>query len=166
MKDRQIKIYGFDRGSIAGGVIASEDLESKTIALPDCFFVQAYECYSGITTVDVDFITGIIKVVPPKDEEDAEIEFTEGLKLGDDTFKGWIATTAGMKAESNQRKCETIFIREDIYKFTQESLKSFHVNWLPWPLCTIIAHCPIFLWKVCEIRTPYFIWNIYFEVLV
>jgi hypothetical protein len=56
----------------------------------------------------------------PKNEEDAKKEFIEGLKLGDDTYKGWIATTAGMKVESKQGKCETIFVREDIYSFTQE----------------------------------------------
>jgi len=37
--------------------------------LPDCFFVQAYECYSGTTLADGDFITGIIKVVLPKNEK-------------------------------------------------------------------------------------------------
>ena len=120
VKERQIKIYGFDRDGIADGVISSEDLESRIITLPDCFFVQAYECYSGKTLVDGDFIKGIIKVVLPKNEEDAKKEFMEGLKLGDDTYKGWIATTAGMKVESKQGKCETIFVREDIFDFTQE----------------------------------------------
>lgn len=120
MKERQIKIYGFDRDSISDGVISSEDLESRIITLPDCFFVKAYECYSGTTLSDGDFITGIIKVVLPKDEEDAKKEFMEGLKLGDDTYKGWIATTSGMKVESKQGKCETIFVREDIYDFTKE----------------------------------------------
>lgn len=56
----------------------------------------------------------------PKNEEDAKKEFMGGLKLGDDTYKGWIATTAGMKVESKQGKCETIFVREDIFDFTQE----------------------------------------------
>lgn len=81
VKERQIKIYGFDRDSISDGVISSEDLESRIITLPDCFFVQAYECYSGKTLVDGDFIKGIIKVVLPKSEEDAKKEFIEGLKL-------------------------------------------------------------------------------------
>lgn len=131
MKERQIKIYGFDRESISDGVISSEDLESRIVTLPDCFFVQAYECYSQKTLVDGDFIKGIIKVVLPKVEEDAKKEFIEGLTLGDDTYKGWIATTSGMKVESKQGKCETIFVREDIYNFTQEfedliSLKKFN----------------------------------------
>ncbi len=120
VKERQIKIYGFDRDSISEGVINSDDLENRIVTLPDCFFVQAYECYSGTILADGDFITGIIKVVLPKDEEDAKKEFMEGLKLGDDTYKGWIATTGGMKVESKQGKCETIFVREDIYDFTKE----------------------------------------------
>jgi hypothetical protein len=120
VKERQIKIYGFDRVSIEDGVISSEDLESRIVTLPDCFFIQAYECYSGTTLADGDFIAGIIKVVLPKDEDDAKKEFMEGLKLGDDTYKGWISTTGGMKTESKQGKCETIFVREDIYEFTKE----------------------------------------------
>ncbi len=120
VKERQIKIYGFDRDSISEGIISSEELESRIVTLPDCFFVQAYECYSGITLSDGDLITGIIKAVLPKNEEDAKKEFMEGLKLGNDTYKGWIATTGGMKVESKHGKCETIFIREDIYDFTNE----------------------------------------------
>lgn len=120
VKERQIKIYGFDRDSISEGVISSDDLENRIVTLPDCFFVQAYECYSGIILTDGDFINGIIKVVLPKDEEDAKKEFMEGLKLGDDIYEGWIATTGGMKVESKQGKCETIFVREDIYDFTKE----------------------------------------------
>lgn len=69
MKERQIKIYGIDRDSIYDGVIRSEDLENRIVTLPDCFFVQAYECYSGTTLADGDFITGIIKVVLPKNEK-------------------------------------------------------------------------------------------------
>ncbi len=120
MKERQIKIYGFDRDSISEGVISSEELENRIVTLPDCFFVQAYECYTGTILSDGDFISEIIKVVLPKDEEEAKKEFMEGLKLGDDTYKGWIATTGGMKVESKQGKCETIFVREDIYEFTKE----------------------------------------------
>ena len=120
MKERQIKIYGFDKDSISEGVISSEELESRIVTLPDCFFVQAYECYSGITLSDGDLITGIIKVVLSKDEEEAKKEFMEGLKFGDGTYKGWIAPTGGMKDESKHGKCETIFIREDIYDFTKE----------------------------------------------
>jgi hypothetical protein len=33
VKERQIKIYGFDRDSISDGVISSEDLESRIITL-------------------------------------------------------------------------------------------------------------------------------------
>ena len=33
MKERQIKIYGFDRDSISDGVISSEDLESRIIVV-------------------------------------------------------------------------------------------------------------------------------------
>lgn len=120
MKERQIKIYGFDRDSITDRVISSEELENKLVTLPDCFFVQAYECYSGVKLMDGDFINGIIKVVLPKDEDEAKEEWMEGLLFGDDTYKGWIATTSGMKVESKNGKCETIFVREDIYDFTQK----------------------------------------------
>lgn len=108
MKERQIKIYGFDRESISEGEISSDDLKSRIITLPDCFFVQAYECYSGTTLADGDFIAGIIKVVLPKDEDDAKKEFMEGLKLGDDTYKGWIANVAGIWL------MEKLLLRQDI----------------------------------------------------
>jgi hypothetical protein len=120
VKDRQIKIYGFDRDIISEGVISSEELENHIVTLPDCFFVQAYECYMGKTLVDGDFIDGIIKVVLPKEEEEAKAEWMEGLKLGEVIYKGWMATTSGMKFESKNGKCETIFVREDLYTFTQE----------------------------------------------
>ncbi|KXL52168.1 hypothetical protein CLNEO_25170 [Anaerotignum neopropionicum] len=85
MKERQIKIFGFDRDSILDGEISSEN-----------------------------------KAVLPKDEDEAKTEWTEGLQLGQDTYKGWIATTSGMKVESHNGKCETIFVRENIFDFTQE----------------------------------------------
>ena len=120
MKDRQIKIYGFDRDSVSEGVISSDNLEDKLVTLPDCFFVQAYECYTNSQLDNGSFIDGVIKVVLPKDEEEAKKEWGEGLKLGDTIYKAWIATTGGMKYESKKGKCETLFVKEEIYQFTQE----------------------------------------------
>ena len=117
---RQIKIYGFDRNAISEGVICEEDLDSKVITLPDCFFVKAYEKYCDVELKNDDFIDGIIKIMLPKEEDEAKTEWMEGLKFQDKLYKGWIATTSGMKVETGNGICESIFVREDIYDFVKD----------------------------------------------
>lgn len=120
VKERQTKIYGFDRDSISDGVISSEDLESRIITLPDCFFVKAYERYKEITLEDGVFIDDIIKVVLSKDKEEAKKEWMEGLTLGEVTYSAWFATVGGMKVENNNGKCETFFVKDSLKSFIEE----------------------------------------------
>lgn len=117
MKERQTKIYGFDRDSISDGVISSEDLESRIITLP---FVKAYERYKEITLEDGVFIDDIIKVVLSKDKEEAKKEWMEGLTLGEVTYSAWFATVGGMKVENNNGKCETFFVKDSLKSFIEE----------------------------------------------
>jgi len=63
LKDRQMKIYAFDRDSILEGVISSDNIEDKLVTLPDCFFVQAYEGYTNSPLDNGAFIDGVIKIV-------------------------------------------------------------------------------------------------------
>jgi hypothetical protein len=120
VKERQIKIYGFDRDSISDGVISNDDLESRIVTLPDCFFVQAYERYKEITLDDGAFIDDIIKVVLSKEKEEAKKEWMEGLTLGDVTYKAWFATVGGMKVENDNGKCETFFVKDSLKSFIEE----------------------------------------------
>jgi len=120
MKQRQIKIYSFGRKSIADGVITSENLEENIITLTESFLTLALECYKNIKIEDGQLINEIIKVMLPSSEEKAKEEWENGLTLKDIKYIAWFATTGGMKAEKNNGKCETFFIREDFKKFSEE----------------------------------------------
>ena len=120
MKQKQIKIYSFNRKSITMGAIASENFDENIITLTESFLTYAYECYRGITLENGQFIDEIIKVMLPSSEEKAKEEWEKGLTLNDNKYFAWFATTGGMKAEKNNGKCETFFIREDFKKFPEE----------------------------------------------
>lgn len=47
MKQKQIKMYRFDRKNIKDGVITSEDLDKNIITLSESFLIFAYECYKN-----------------------------------------------------------------------------------------------------------------------
>lgn len=51
MKQKQIKVYSFNRGCISEGVITSENLEKNIITLTESFLTIAYESESDETLV-------------------------------------------------------------------------------------------------------------------
>jgi hypothetical protein len=65
MKQKQIKIYSFNRSCIKDTTIASDNLESDIITLSESFLTFAYECYKGITLENDQLIDEIIKVMMP-----------------------------------------------------------------------------------------------------
>lgn len=119
MKQNKIKIYSFGRKNIKDGVITSEDLEKNIITLTESFLTFAYECYKNEKIENGQLIDEIIKVILPSSEEEAKIEWDNGLMLNDKQYYSWFATTGGMKKESHG-KCETLFVREDFCDFAKE----------------------------------------------
>jgi RNA dependent RNA polymerase len=121
-KQRLFKIYSFDRDCIEDGIIAPENLEAQLTTLSDSFLMFALEKYKGEDVVNDQLITEIIKVMLPNNEEEARIEWQQGLEFNGSRYFAWFATTSGMKKEgkNNAGKCETIFIREDCKPFARE----------------------------------------------
>ena len=117
MKQKQIKIYSFGRACIADGVITSENPEDNKITLSESFLSFSFECYKNEKLEDGKLVEEIIKVLLPNSEEDAKAEWVNGLSFNGHKYVGWFATTGGMKAEKNNGKCETFFIREDFKGF-------------------------------------------------
>ena len=113
MKQKQIKIYSFGRSCIKDGIITSENLQDNIITLSESFLSFAFECYKNEKLEDGQLINEIIKVLLPNSEEDAKAEWVDGISFNEHKYFGWFATTGGMKAEKNNGKCETFFIRED-----------------------------------------------------
>ena len=119
MKQKQIKMYSFGRKNIKDGVITSENLEENKITLSESFLIFAYECYKGEKIKDGQLIDEIIKVMLPSSEEDAKLEWDNGLTFDNKKYYAWFATTGGMKKEG-AGKCETLFVREDFCEFVKE----------------------------------------------
>jgi len=117
MKQKQIGIYSFGRSCIKDGIITSENLEDNIITLSESFLSIAFECYKNEKLEDGKLIEEFIKVLLPNSEEDAKAEWVDGLSFDGHKYFGWFATTGGMKAEKNNGKCETFFIREDFKQF-------------------------------------------------
>lgn len=120
MKQKLIKIYSFDRMNIFDGKIISENLNANIVSISESFFTLAYECYKHEKLQDEQLIYEIIKVMLPCSEEDANKEWNDGLTFNGKKYFAWLATTSGMKKETLNGKCETIFIREDFYNFANE----------------------------------------------
>jgi len=120
MKAKQIKMYSFGRSHIKDGIIASENLEENIVTLTDSFLTIALECYKNEEIQNGQLIDEIIKVMLPGSEDIAKEEWENGLTFNNNKYFAWFATTGGMKAEKNNGKCETIFIREDFKKFSEE----------------------------------------------
>lgn len=120
MKQKQIKIYSFNRSCIKDATVTAEDLKSNIITLSESFLTYAYECYKGIALANDHLIDEIIKVMLPSSEEKAKEEWEKGLSFNDNKYFAWFATTGGMKAEKDCGKCETFFIREDFKQFADE----------------------------------------------
>lgn len=119
MKQKQIRIYRFGRECISEGVITSENLDANKITLTDSFLLFALECYKNEKLINGKLITELIKVMLPNSEEAAKLEWENGLIFNGHKYYAWFATTGGMKKEDSG-KCETIFIREDFKKFSDE----------------------------------------------
>lgn len=119
MKQKQIKLYSFNRGCISEGRITSENLEKNIITLTESFLTFAYECYKNEKLEDGQLIDEIIKVMLPASEEEAKLEWENGLTFNDKKYYTWFVTTGGMKKE-DWGKCETIFVREDFCDFAKE----------------------------------------------
>ncbi len=119
-KGKQIKIYSFGRNNIADGIITSENLEVNKVTISESFLTLAYECYKGETLQNGQLIDEIIKVLLPDSEEEAKVEWQDGLTFGDKKYYAWFATTGGMKVEESNGKCETFFVREGFQTFTEE----------------------------------------------
>lgn len=117
MKQKQIVIYSFGRSCIKDGIITSENLEDNIITLSESFLLIAFECYKNEKLEDGKLIEEFIKVLLPNSEEDAKVEWVNGLSFNEHKYFGWFATTGGMKVEKNNGKCETFFIREDFKQF-------------------------------------------------
>lgn len=113
-------MYSFGRSSISEGTISSENLEENEITLTDSFLTIALECYKNEEIQNGQLINEMIKVMLPGSEKEAKEEWENGLTFNNNKYFAWFATTGGMKAEKNYGKCETIFIREDFKKFSEE----------------------------------------------
>ncbi|MGG2091902.1 hypothetical protein AB1283_04115 [Bacillus sp. S13(2024)] len=120
MRQRLFKMYNFDRNCIENGTINPENLDQYVTTLNDSFLLFALEKYKDETLEDGQFITEIIKVMLPANEDDAKHEWEKGLIFNGYEYYAWFATTNGMKKENGAGKCETIFIREDYTRFAQE----------------------------------------------
>lgn len=120
MEQKQIKMYSFGRNYISDGVIKSDNLDENTITIVESFFTLAYECYKGEELQDKQLIDEIIKVILPSTEEKAKNEWDNGLIFNDKIYYAWFATTGGMKKETSNGKCETLFVREDFCTFATE----------------------------------------------
>lgn len=55
----------------------------------------------------------------PSSEEEAKLEWDNGLTFDNKKYYAWFATTGGMKKEG-AGKCETLFVREDFCEFSKE----------------------------------------------
>ena len=120
MKQKQIKIYSFNRSYIKDGEITSDNMESNIITLSESFLIYAYECYKETKVENGQLIDEIIKILLPLSEEEAKEEWHSGLTLDGNKYIAWFATPGGMKSEEANGKCETFFIKDDFKQFAKE----------------------------------------------
>lgn len=92
--------------------INSENLEENIITLSESFLIFAYECYKGEKIKDGQLIDEIIKVMLPSSEEEAKLEWDNGVTFDNKKYYTWFATTGGMKKEGAGRY-EILFVRDD-----------------------------------------------------
>lgn len=94
------------------------------------FLIKALEQYNNRKFENDEMVTEFFKLMLPINEEKAREQWFNGVEYDGHIYKAWFATTGGMKHESNNSKCETIFIRDDYIDFAETvedlvSLKKF-----------------------------------------